>query len=262
MNNLISTILDYLQYQAAPLIAGAVGGLFMSAVSKAWLNKRGTFTYTVNHQRIGLSSNDSTFGNVTVSWNSTQLPNLFISTIEMKNESLNDYENIIINACTSDTTLLTEQTQLVGTPNILKWSANFQELMHISEGQSHSPTQMNIYGGQREYHIPVLNRGQSVRLCFLNSAKSNATPSIWLSVLQKGIRLKLRSPQTEHFGVAHPIAVTAGVASGLIVIPLIMQTNINADYIIALAYVYGLAVIVPGAFIVRAYRKARDFIGG
>jgi hypothetical protein len=62
--------------------------------------------------------------------------------------------------------------------------------------------------------------------------------------------------------VAHPIAVTAGVASGLIVIPLIMQTNINADYIIALAYVYGLAVIVPGAFIVRAYRKARDFIGG
>ena len=262
MNDIILPILDFIQHQAIPLIAGAVGGLFMSVVSKAWLNKRGTFTYTVNHQRIGFSSNNSTFGNVTVSWNGTQLPNLFISTIEMKNESLNDYENIIINACTADTNLLTEQTQLGGTPNILKWSDNFQELMHISEGQSHSPTQMEIYSGQREYLIPVLNRGQSVRLSFLNSAKSTATPSIWLSVLQKGIRLKLRSPQTEHFGVAHPIAATVGVASGLVVIPLIMQTNLDADYIIALAYVYGLAVIVPGAFIVRAYRRARDFIGG
>ena len=72
-----------------------------------------------------MSAEDSVFGKVSVTWEGQQINHLYLSTIELKNESLNDYENVVIRADTNDTKLLTQSTQIVGTPNILEFTDKF-----------------------------------------------------------------------------------------------------------------------------------------
>lgn len=88
-----------------------------------------------------MSTEDAIFGTVTVSWNKNQVSNLYLSTIELRNESMNDYENVVVRAYTDDTCLLTEQTQVIDTPNILQWSEDYKKQIHVEEGASPSVNQ-------------------------------------------------------------------------------------------------------------------------
>lgn len=107
-------ILDLLQSEYISIIAGGLGGILTAWLTQRILNKRGVFTYSVTHTRVGVTAEDAIFGSVAVSWNGKPVRNLHLSTIEMKNESMNDYENVVISAFTNDSQLMTEQTQLLG----------------------------------------------------------------------------------------------------------------------------------------------------
>jgi hypothetical protein len=124
----------------------------------------------VTHNRVGVTSEDPIFGSVAVTWNGNAIPNLFLSTIEMKNESLNDYENVIVSAFTNDTKLMTEQTQLLETPTYLEWSEKYKQKMYVESGNTLTDSQLSLYNGQREYVIPIFNRGQAIKVTYLNSA--------------------------------------------------------------------------------------------
>lgn len=101
-------ILQLLQSEYISIIAGGFGGIVTAWLTQRVLNKRGVFTYSVTHTRVGITAEDDIFGNVAVSWNGNPVQNLYLSTIEMKNESMNDYENVIVSAFTNDSTLMTE----------------------------------------------------------------------------------------------------------------------------------------------------------
>jgi hypothetical protein len=170
----------------------AVGGIFISLITQQILKKRGVLSYQVNHNRIGFSTDDVVFGSVRVTWNGTEASNLYFSTIEIKNESTLDFENIVIRAYSTDTNLLTEQTQLIGTSHILEWSEKFKEKIHIADGNVATQPQKDLHSSQREYNIPALNRGQTIRLNYLNSPKNTNSPNIWLDVIHKGVKLIYR----------------------------------------------------------------------
>ena len=187
-----------IQNEYISIIAGGVGGIVMAWLTQRILNKRGTFTYFVNHQQVGVSAEDAIFGSVTVSWNGNPIPNLYLSTIELKNESMNDYENVVVRSYTNDTNLLSERTQILDSPNILEWTEQYKKQLHVEPSELATENQKLIYNGQREYIIPVMNRGQSIRLTYLNSAKGNEAPHIWLAVSQKGVKLKFQAaPQNQ-----------------------------------------------------------------
>lgn len=244
------------------IIAGGIGGVITAWLTQRVLNKRGVFTYFVNHTRIGVSTEDAIFGSVAVSWNGKPIPNLFLSTIEMKNESMNDYENVVIRAYTSDTRLMTEQTQLLDTPNILEWSEKYKKQLHAESGQEPTDSQWNIYNGQREYLIPILNRGQSIKLTYLNSAKGADAPTIWLSVAQKGVKLKFSSPQNQILGVPQPRAAFVGVLIGIAVV-IALACLVTDPWIVAAASLtYGLIAQLPGAYVIKLLRRIREAIGG
>lgn len=148
-----------LQSEYIPVIVSGFGGMVITWLTQRLLAKRGVFSYFVTHNRVGISTEDAIFGSVIVSWNGTPVPNLYLSTIEMKNESMNDYENVVVKAFTTDTKLMTEQTQLLETPNNLEWHEKYRNLLHVESGDSPSSKQWEIYNSQREYIIPVFNRG-------------------------------------------------------------------------------------------------------
>ena len=203
-----------IQNQYFSIISGGLGGIFTAWLIQRILQRRGIFSYSVTHDRVGITTEDPVFGSVAVTWNGDTIPNLFLSTMEMKNESLNDYENVIVRAYTGDTKLLTEQAELLETPNILEWSEKYRKQLHVEAGKSPTDSQWVLYNGQREYIIPIFNRGQTIKITYLNSAKSSSIPNIWLSILLRGVRLKYRGPQNQILGVPQGQAAFVGVLFG------------------------------------------------
>lgn len=255
-------ILQLVQSEYISIIAGGLGGIVTAWLTQRVLNKRGVFTYFVTHTRVGITAEDAIFGNVAVSWNGNPVQNLYLSTIEMKNESMNDYENVIVSAFTNDSTLMTEQTQLLDTPKILEWSEKYKNQLHIEPGSEPTEKQKATYGGQREYIIPIFNRGQSIKVSYLNSAKGNAMPSIWLTVTQKGVKLKFQEPQNQILGVPQNQAAFSGVILGIAVL-IALAIFITEPWVIATAAMtYGLVAQLPGAFSIKVIRRLREAIGG
>lgn len=255
-------ILDLVQSEYMSIIAGGFGGIVTAWLTQRVLNKRGVFTYSVTHTRVGVTAEDAIFGNVAVSWNGNPVPNLHLSTIEMKNESMNDYENVVVSAFTNDSRLMTEQTQLLDTPNILEWSEKFKNQLHVEPGSVPSEKQWAIYNDQREYVIPIFNRGQSIKITYLNSAKSNEMPSIWLSVAQKGVKLKFQGAQNQILGVPQNQAAFVGVVLGVGVLVALAILVAEPWAVASAAMTYGLVAQLPGAYAIKAIRRLREAIGG
>jgi hypothetical protein len=255
-------LVQFFHNEYVSIIAGGLGGIVTAWLTQRVLNKRGIFTYSVNHTRVGVTAEDAVFGSVAVSWNGQPTPNLYLSTIEMKNESLNDYENVVVKTYTTDTKLMTEQTQLLDTPNVLEWSDKYKNDIHVPDGGTPTDHQWKLYNGQREYIIPILNRGQSIKITYLNSAQSSAMPSIWLSVAIKGVRLKFQGPQNQILGVPQNQAAFVGVLLGLAIL-LVLALYLNMPWVAVTATMtYGFIAQLPGAYSIKLYRRLKDLIGG
>jgi hypothetical protein len=255
-------ILQLIQNEYVSLIAGGAGGLLSSWFSQRILSRRGLFTYFVRHEKIGVSAEDKVFGSVAVSWNGKSIANLYLSSLQLKNESMNDYENVVIRAYTDDTRLLSEQTQILDSPNIVEWTEKFKADLKFEAGTEPTERQVEIYNGQREYLVPVLNRGQSIQLTFLNSSKSKASPSIWLSVALKGVKLKFRVPQKEVFGVSQAQAALVGVLIAIAVVCTLTAWLTDLWSVALLSLLMGLFAVVPGAYAIKLFRRLKEAIGG
>jgi len=256
------TVIEFIKAEYVSVLAGAIGGVATAWFTHRVLNKRGTFSYFVNHSRVGLTVEDAVFGKVTALWNANEIQNLYISSIELANESMNDYENVVVRTYTNDTRLLSEQTQILDTPNVLEWTEHFKQQLHVEPGAQPTDSQWAIFSGQREYIIPVMNRGQTVKFTYLNSANQFEAPTIWLSVAQKGVKVKFRVPQPLVFGVPRPKAALAGVLVCLCVVLGLLQTQISPYAIAMIALSLGLVAQLPGAYTVRLLRKIYNAIGG
>ena len=258
----MNELLQLFQNQYISVIAGGLGGIFTAWLTQRVLNRRGIFSYSVTHNRVGITTEDPIFGSVAVTWNGNTIPNLYLSTIEMKNESLNDYEDVVVRTYTSDTKLMNEQTQLLDSPNILEWSEKYKKQLHVEAGKNPSQIQWNIYNGQREYVIPIFNRGQTIKIIYLNSGQTSSMPSIWLSIALKGVKLKFRGPQNQILGVPQGLAAFVGVLIGLVVL-VALALLASKPWVIAItAMAYGFVAQIPGAYTIKLLRRAREAVGG
>src|SRR5689334_22500605 len=119
---------------------------------------------------------------------------------------MKDYENVVVRTFTSDTVLLTERTDIVDTTQIARWTDEFSQQLAVIPGQQPTEAQLNLHGMRREYLLPIVNRGQRVRFHFLNAAKTQQMPSIWLEAVHKGVKVKFRPARIEILGVPQPTA--------------------------------------------------------
>jgi len=243
-------------------VFSAISGVLITLVTQRLLGKRGLFTYFVWHNRVGVSADDAIFGTVRVTWNGNVVANLYSSTIELRNESLTDYENVVVRVFTSNTVLLTDRTDLVGTTRVLEWTHEFSDRLAVQPGAQPTQSQLDLHGRQREYLVPTMNRGQVVRLTFLNAASTENPPSIWLDIVHKGVKVRFRVAQDEFWGTPRPAAALVGTALG---IPFLVAVVALVDVVwvaAALNLVYGILVVLPGAICIKLRRWLRDAIGG
>jgi len=243
-------------------IAAALGSMLLTILTQQVLNRRGRLRYFVWHNRIGVSADDAIFGSVRVTWNGTVVANLYSSIIELVNESMKDFENVIVRVFTNDTVLLTERTEIVGTTQILRWANEFSDRLRVAPGQQPTPEQLGLYGGQRDYVIPTMNRGQVVRFTFLNAPRTERSPTIWLDVLHRGLKLEFRVAHNQILGVPQPTAALVGCIIAVLVIGIIIYSIHSVWLAATVAMIYGLFAQIPGAIAVKTWRRLQYFFGG
>ena len=252
--------LTFLQQIIVGLFCAIVGAILTLLIQRI-LKKRGLFTYFVSHYRVGVSTEDAVFGTVQATWNNHPVANLYSSSVELRNESLKDFENVIVKVFTHDTVLLTEKTEIAGTSRILEWTENFVQRVCVPPGSEPTDAQRNLYAQEREYLVPTMNRGQVVHLTYLNASSTPQQPTIGLDILHKGVRMKFRVAQPEFLGVPQLSATWVGSALGLVVVAVIIATVETLWLAVVLSFLYGLLVLIPGAASIKLWRSFRDLLG-
>ena len=231
-------------------------------ISQHLLNRRARFRYSVVHSRVGVSADDVIFGSIKLTWNGNPVANLYTSTVELVNESMRDFENIVVTIYTADTNLLTQRTEIVGSTQILNWTSQYAETLRVPDGQKPTPQQFELYNSHRDFLIPVMNRQQKVRLTFLNAAKTQTQPSLWLDILHKGIKVRFGVADNQIFGVSQQMASLVGSILGLVVVGVIILFVPSIWIATVIAFVYGLFAQAPGAYFIKASRAIQHFFGG
>ena len=237
-------------------------GAILTLLTQRILNKRGLFTFYVYHYRVGVSADDAIFGSVRATWNNLAVDYLYSSSVELRNESLKDYENVKVKVYTNDTVLLTERTEIVGTSRIVEWTTSFAERVSVPPGGEPTEDQFGLYAREREYLIPAMNRGQKVRFTYLNTTSEPEQPTIWLDILHKGVKTKFRVAQTEFLGVPQSSAGWVGSVLGIAIVALVVATVETFWLVAALSFLLGLIALLPGAASIKLWRRFRDLVGG
>jgi len=243
-------------------IVSALAGIVAAVITQNWLSKRALFTYYVFHNRIGLSAEDAIYGSVKVTWNDNLVSHLYLSTVELINQSAKDFENVVVRVFTNNTLLLAHRAEIISTTRIIEFTDEYKKELVVPEGEQPTNTQLDLYHHRRDYLIPIMNRGQKVSFQYLNAADSEEQPTIWLDVLHKGVKCKFRVAQNQFLGVPQPTAALVGTLVGLIAVGFVVIYIESLPIVALLSFFLGLVVLVPGAYTVKVFRKIRDWLAG
>lgn len=250
---------EFLDNRLVIAIVSLVAGTGLAHVVERLRKKRGVLSYFVRHSQVGTSVVDPALGSVQITWNGNPVVDLYSSTMEIRNESVNDYDDVCIHVFTSDTVLLTERAELVGTLQRLNWTREFVSQL-APVGQGLSETQHQLLAAQREYHVPILNRGEVVRLTFLNAPRTDKPPTVWLDVVHKGLKVRFRVPQAQILGVSRSTAGWVGAVMGVVVLVIMISLSKSVFVVGVLCMLYGLVAQLPAALVIRLFRRLRRLL--
>lgn len=244
-----------------------IGALITQLFNKL-SSKTGVLRYFVVHNKVGMSADDEVFGSVRLAWQGHDVRNLYLSTIEIENSTTSDYDNIHLKVFTNEkTVLLNQRTEIVGTPYSAPWDAAYEKRIHVPEGETARPEQLEEYNHNREYRLPVLNRGQSVRLAYLSSNPNDDNfPVVCVGTLSKGIKLKERMQPhlvlSPIFGVPIPVAITRALILSVLVVLVCGLWLDNVWVAASVCMTFGLTGQVFGAVAYKIERFIIDLVTG
>lgn len=252
-------IAEILHTEYLEIIATATISILFMQLKHKLSKKRGVFSYFVENNIVGISDHHPTFGNVEVKWENHVINQLYLSTIHLKNESLTDFEDVVIRVFTSDTNLLNESSQISGMTGYLKWTQDYND--ELKGLNSDAEKQLQHYHSQREYLIPVFNRGQEIRIAFLNSANSDDAPNICLEAPVKGVKVIYQDRRDAISGVLRSHAHFFGAIIA-IALSVITHQFVKEIWIVFAACSFGLVSVFFGVYAIKGYQKMREIIGG
>ncbi len=265
--------------QVGPWIGGAIGGSLLLLLR----NRRPLLRYDVSHQQIGMTAEDEIHGKVEVTYRGNVVHNLYLSQIALTNSSFKDLEDLEFKTYRGhdNIELLTEKTHIDGTIDPIELTEDYfdrivanseYESEVIEAGTAEEPeiqqrlqADYRFRHGQRWYKVPVLNRGQTVKITYVVRAAPNSSPVIYLSCQSKGVRIKekpYRHAVTHLWGVPIFQAAWTGIFTAFVVYGLVVW-QITSLWIAALiCTVFGVLANVPGAILVRIYTWLRSKLIG
>jgi hypothetical protein len=212
--------------------------------------------YTVAHDRIGIAGNDPVFGEVSITWQGNSVGNLFSSVLTLTNDSSRDFSDLHVKVWTgNDTLLLNESTEVEGTTQFLKWEPKFAKALEAPNGARPSEQQFVIYHHNREYTIPVLNRGQSAVFRYLTTSVGGAKgPSVWAELQQAGLEAQFVPQIPLVHGVPQRFTIWLGLVACLAAVAGSTVLFTSVWTAASISCIFGLFAQGIGAVMFRALR--------
>ena len=220
-----------------------------------------TLEYCVNHDHVAFSANDAIFGSIQVTWQNHNVTNLFSSRVELENRTGKDLTDLKIKVFTTDTLMLGERTEITGTTHVLKFTPEFAQQLAVPAGATPTQQQFTLYNHNREYLVPVLNRGQRVVMTYLTTVPiAGQGPAVWLDMLHPGIRVQYRAVVPQIHGVPTRTAIAIGLLAcvAVLVVSSIMLSEPWAAALVCL--LVGLFAQSVGAFIYRGFGMVKSLV--
>ncbi len=234
----------------------AIIGAIMTRLVAVLRGRVKVIEYTVSHDRVALSAEDALFGNVQVTWHGTPVVNLYMSTVEIRNDTTRDFADLTFRVYTGDTLLLTEKADIPGSVYLPSYTPAFARSIEVAPGQQPTDQQFNTFRHNREYAVRVLNRGQRVVLRYLTSMPvATSSPSVWVDIAHPGVTIVFRPSLPAIHGVAVKLALPIGLLVCMATIVLVGSMVHNIWMAACLAMFVGLIAQSIGAL---AYRGARS----
>jgi len=239
----------------------AAGGALLGNLVAVYRARIRILEYTVNHERVALAAEDQLFGTVAVSWQGAPVTNLYVSTVEIQNRTTTDLSALEFKVWTGSTLLLTERTEMPGTTFVPTYTAGFSQAIQVPADQAPTDAQFNVFRHNREYRIPVLNRGQRALFRYLTTVPGGAEgPSVWLDMLHPGVQVVFRPNAPEILGVAVKLALPLGLLVCLVAVAAVSVFIRQVWLAAVLCVLAGLAVQTIGAFVYKAFRFIKQVV--
>ena len=247
---------NLLNNQAVVAVLSAAGGVLATLLASALLSRTARFRYSTRIDRIGTAADDPVFGAVRAQWRGNDVRNLHIVTLELENESPKDFENVRLKAYTpAETLILSERTSVVGSPNVVPSSPEFDARLAVPQGQAPTPAQWNEYNHHREYLLPVFNRGQVLEFRYVCTRPADDQPPfVFIDAPVKGVKLVHQFRTQLVLGVPLQKALGRGLVSALI-LSILSAVYLNSSWAVAAACLAaGLTAATIGALVYKGQR--------
>jgi len=197
------------------LVLGGLGSAFFVYARR----RVRVLSWTVAHVQIGAQTPTAVANEVQFLFRGEPVANLYVSTVRLTNTSQKDFENLPVTIYGGpNTKLLTEQAEVEGVVGLLKWTADYSDFL----GGIDDPSgKWQMVSGQREYAVPVLNRGQTAMFSYLvttvvSPGQPSVPPSVFVSVRHPGIQVKWRAVGAVVLGVPYASAIWVGLVAILV----------------------------------------------
>lgn len=231
-------------------------------VAQFWRRFRARMTilrWQAGHVPVAVSGQDAVFGTIEVLYNGNQVHNLFFTTIDLQNQSNTDLADIDLNIVFQDgTTIFMARGAVQGSANALPFADPFdRELDRFIKLSPTDPNRASLgvaLALRRDFRVPVLNRGASLKISMLVQAPPGRQPFVSLACDAKGVRLLFQGPQNLVFGVERNLAVLTGISIGLAIVTGIIASPLSPIAAALAAFAVGLVVGILGAGVVRGFR--------
>ncbi len=243
-------------------VVSAIAGSLLTVVLAKIRNKTAVFGYSVRVDRVGLAGDEPVFGSVRITLQGQEVRNLYTAMLEVENATTRDYENLKLLVCSDNETILfSEKTRVVDTVYIVNYSDEFQEEMKVPEGGAPTQAQWGRYNHEREYLIPVFNRGDKVLFTYLcTRPRDDHMPLIDVSTQTRGVKLKYRARSNVVLGVPVTLTLWRGLIVSVLAVTGCGLFLSNVWMAVIIAMMVGLTVHFIGALEYKVEKLIRNLI--
>ena len=245
----MTPLLEKLTLGVGSLIIGIVFNHFWNK----YVNKVSHLAFSIWHSYIGSSFEDVNYGSVKLSYNNSEVKNLYSSKIEIRNNSNKDIADLELNiSCNDGSLILVSHGKNVNSIKELRFTDSYFRLL-----EKVSPDNALIIYTHRDYIVPVINRGDRVEINLLMTNTNAIKPILYVTCEHKGIKLKYFSDQPKLFGVPQKESVIIGLVIAIFLCLPIYFLIDNHIIILTLTFLNGLISSIYGVLSLKLNEKIK-----
>lgn len=275
------TLNEYFEVFFPPTVALLITA-FISVFIGLYLEKFKTrlvfLKYKLYFNALGTTIQNEFWGNIEVLYKGRQTNHLNFVTIEISNESNVDLENVNIDVWVDqESQILGHDANYIENGNIILLENNYyalysdvlrknqQDIEEKEKNKNHiTPTQLinevNWILTNKKFHLPILNRRNSIRINLLIENFKGEIPNVKVSVLHKSVKLVTQRDKAEEEKRLGINMIVWGLLIFWISAWFIHQNQLGSTASIILTVIIGSIQLLIGLVIYRVINLIRNIL--